>query len=202
MKTVHILLLSCILLFSSYGCGTHIENPYRNEEIYTRLNMRYHAGKRRGSYIAYKSWNLLPVNSKVRISGIRSNGFMMKLPSGEIVSYIYNQKWGRKPIIEILPLLFADTDVSARISKFNEIEQEGIKNGEAEVGMSKEAVLVALGYPATHRTPSIEENIWEYWQTGRKVYSVEFESNRVSQVVGDGSRHKTAPKPKNTTQQK
>jgi hypothetical protein len=44
------------------------------------------------------------------------------------------------------------------------LDRKGISNGKADKGMSKKGVQMALGYPASHRTPSLKDNVWTYWQ--------------------------------------
>ncbi len=43
-------------------------------------------------------------------------------------------------------------------------DQEGIKAGKALPGMSRKGVLAALGYPAAHETPSLEQDTYTYWR--------------------------------------
>jgi len=48
-------------------------------------------------------------------------------------------------------------------SKFNGEEKENIKKGTIAEGMSKEAVLMAYGYPPSHRTAALASDEWAYW---------------------------------------
>ncbi|MEO8084181.1 MAG: outer membrane protein assembly factor BamE [Ardenticatenales bacterium] len=61
----------------------------------------------------------------------------------------------------------------------------GIKNGRVEVGMTKEQVLMSLGYPPTHRTASTDLDTWVYWYTRWKTYNVMFnEAGTVEAITG------------------
>jgi hypothetical protein len=42
--------------------------------------------------------------------------------------------------------------------------------------MSRKGVMVALGYPAAHRTPSLDSNSWTYWTNRFKTIVVEFDA--------------------------
>ena len=55
-----------------------------------------------------------------------------------------------------------------------EIDQKGVQDGKAFIGMSKEGVRMALGYPAPHRTPSLDSSTWIYWRNRWKTRAVEF----------------------------
>ncbi|PNU20649.1 hypothetical protein C2E25_06285 [Geothermobacter hydrogeniphilus] len=46
---------------------------------------------------------------------------------------------------------------------FSTLDKEGIAKGKVLPGMTREGVMTALGYPATHRTPSLEAATWIYW---------------------------------------
>jgi len=49
--------------------------------------------------------------------------------------------------------------------------------------MSKDAVLVARGFPPAHETPSIRMDAWRYWKSGNDTRVVRFDGDRVSAVV-------------------
>ena len=52
--------------------------------------------------------------------------------------------------------------------------------------MTREQVLLSLGYPATDRTPSLQDREWTYWYNQRgDRYKVAFdEAGKVSDVIG------------------
>lgn len=49
------------------------------------------------------------------------------------------------------------------LSRFSTEEQAAIRAGRVEPGLSKEAVIVARGYPPAHKTPDLESDDWHYW---------------------------------------
>jgi hypothetical protein len=53
-------------------------------------------------------------------------------------------------------------------------ELEAIRRGQIVKGMSKRAVLIALGYPPEHRTPQLESQTWIYWPSRFKKQRVLF----------------------------
>ena len=51
--------------------------------------------------------------------------------------------------------------------------------------MTREQVILSLGYPATHRTASISAPEWTYWYNRWVTYKVEFDDKGVvANVVG------------------
>ena len=61
-----------------------------------------------------------------------------------------------------------------------EKEQKAIKSGIIEVGMSREAVLMAYGYPPTIRTPSLDTDRWTYWRNRWITQVADFKDDKVS----------------------
>ena len=65
----------------------------------------------------------------------------------------------------------------------NALERKAIEHGEVEVGMSKAAVLLAIGYPPEHRTPSTRDNLWVYWRNRFNRFVLQFDGDRVSKII-------------------
>ena len=66
----------------------------------------------------------------------------------------------------------------------NKVDLTGVQKGKALIGMTKQGVMTALGYPAAHRTPSLDDNSWTYWRDRFRTMRVEFDqSGRVSKVI-------------------
>jgi len=43
---------------------------------------------------------------------------------------------------------------------------------------AKKGVRIALGYPAKHKTPSLDENTWTYWIDRFRMTAVVFGKNK------------------------
>ena len=61
-------------------------------------------------------------------------------------------------------------------------DQNGIKAGIAMVGMSKQAVILAMGYPPTVRTPSTDGDSWTYWRNRWITTVITFVDGKVAVV--------------------
>jgi hypothetical protein len=154
--------------------------------LYTRYNLHYvtERGKNKGSYAnwtQYPGHDFVPYNSKLRVE-----------PTGRRIYFITNDnmriEWEFNPdrmmmsSREYVNLIMSPTPVS--YEGLSDVDRQGITAGMAMVGMSKQGVLVALGYPAKHRTPSLEQNRWVYWKGRHNYYVVEFdESGNVAAIV-------------------
>jgi hypothetical protein len=82
---------------------------------------------------------------------------------------------------EYIQLIASPTSIS--LDKLTNTDRKGIKDGKVYAGMTKQGVRVAMGYPATHRTPSMEGNTWIYWRNRFQTIAVEFDdSGKVAQI--------------------
>lgn len=61
-------------------------------------------------------------------------------------------------------------------------ERKNIKNGTIAVGMSKDAVVMAYGYPPSHKTPTLDSNMWTYWRDRFRRVFVYFENGKVVNI--------------------
>jgi hypothetical protein len=63
----------------------------------------------------------------------------------------------------------------------SEIDQKGIKEGRALVGMTKQGVIYAIGYPPS--TPDyMSSDSWKYWKNHWATFTVEFKGGVVSET--------------------
>ena len=57
-----------------------------------------------------------------------------------------------------------------------------IEEGTVGAGMTREQVLMALGYPPAHRTPRLDAPVWMYCADREDTFEVYFDGDRVSRV--------------------
>lgn len=182
------------------GKGTQMKKPYTlliavfflsiftavasaaEGQLYLKNNIHAQR-KNKDAKASYANWTdpgaghfFLAVNTPVKIdikSGITGRRFVItNQVDGQIVHFEYNE--GRMGIgmDEYVKLIAAAEKTS--LDGFSQIDLKGIKEGKASVGMTKDAVRIALGYPAKHRTPSLQSNSWVYWKNRFKTMIIEF----------------------------
>jgi hypothetical protein len=64
------------------------------------------------------------------------------------------------------------------------VDEQGIKEGRAMVGMSKKAVVMAIGYPPTSQTKSTDDNSWRYWHNRFTTMLITFDGGKVTNIKG------------------
>jgi hypothetical protein len=148
--------------------------------VYNKYNLHFisEKGRNKASYANWTQWpghDMLPYNSKIRV---RAFGSLIKLvdvsTDREIDMEFHSGRMGMGAR-EYIDLITSPTPVS--YPDLSDVDRQGIQAGKALVGMSKQGVMIALGYPARHETPSTDQNRWVYWKGRHDRYAVEFDSN-------------------------
>jgi hypothetical protein len=77
-------------------------------------------------------------------------------------------------------------DPKARIAAWPAGVQEAVRVGKIMPGMTKEQVIVSLGYPPTHQTPTLDAPQWKYWHTRVGTFLVVWDGKgQVQDVIAD-----------------
>lgn len=132
----------------------------------------------------YQSNLLIPVCTQFTIDSISTT--QIKLSSKKIkYSYLLDEKTrqAKQSLRQKFEMSFATQCNSRKLVLLNDIDKEGIKKGKPLIGMSKEGVIFAMGYPPEHAT-MYDTNFWLYWRSGTaqsalaftkegKVYNIE-----------------------------
>ncbi len=147
--------------------------------VHTRLNFWVVQGEHETTN--YRMGSMIPVNSEVRIvatSGRTITGEV--IDSGQRFTIINVAEYSKEDIEGIYDRYFGSSP--RNLGGFRAAEREAIQAGEIEQGMSKEAVLVARGYPPAHETASTEMDRWRYWKGRHNTMVVRFENGRVASI--------------------
>jgi hypothetical protein len=83
-------------------------------------------------------------------------------------------------VYHVFDKLFAKKMVN--LSKFTSLELTHIKTGTVANGMSKDAVIIAIGYPPITETMNLDSNLWVYWSGRYNKFNVHFKNGKVSMV--------------------
>lgn len=68
------------------------------------------------------------------------------------------------------------------IASLSPEDQAGIQNGQVYQGMTKQGVILALGYPPENITPSLEADVWRYYSNRFNRFEVYFTNGVVSGI--------------------
>ncbi|MBC8022436.1 MAG: hypothetical protein H7Y14_04915, partial [Burkholderiales bacterium] len=97
------------------------------------------------------------------------------------------QDYGRREetLQQFIEKLVVKNDPRAKIAKYPEKVRNAIHEGHVIPGMTREQVIIAAGYPPSHRTPSLESSVWNMWGSRTGRYEVHFNPRgTVDKLVG------------------
>jgi hypothetical protein len=81
--------------------------------------------------------------------------------------------------------LVVPDDPKARLATYAPAVRRAIQNGQIMHGMTKEQVIMSLGYPETDQNPRLDVPFWRYWRSSFGEYKVHWNSaERVSEISG------------------
>lgn len=88
------------------------------------------------------------------------------------------EKWTAKMIVA--------EDPTARIAGFPRLVQDAIKVGQISLGMTREQVIIAVGYPLTNENPSLDAPRWRMWASASAEYHIMWNNDgTVKEIVAD-----------------
>ena len=154
----------------------------RAEKMYTAHTMWFEQAERMYS-INYKKGTRIPVGTEVTDVVVAGRGrrqhISFHIPEWGVTCMVYYQAkfHSNKPINDIKDRMFSDQPAKEQLGKFSKNERESIEAGVVTKGMSKEAVLAAIGYPPEHRTPTIKIATWIYWLDRFRTREVTFDDD-------------------------
>jgi outer membrane protein assembly factor BamE (lipoprotein component of BamABCDE complex) len=135
---------------------------------------------------------LLPAGTPVRIDKVTGDGVTFSAADVKLkLTHEYGTK--EESLDQYLAKVLVANDPKPRIAAYPAAVRRAIAKAKVERGMTREQVLVSLGYPATHRTPSLQGKEWTYWYNPEAqpwynrwvTYQVVFDdAGKVSDVVG------------------
>lgn len=155
------------------------------KELYLKNNV--HAQQRsRHIKASYANWTapghghmIIPVNTPIMLGNWRGGFYFITKDSGRKVFFEVNTRNLRISVQEYLP--FVTSSTKTPLDHLSELDRKGIRQGQALMGMTKEGVRIAMGFPAPHRTLSLDVDQWFYW-TNRWI-SKEIRFNADGKVI-------------------
>lgn len=206
-----LLLISISLSFNGCG-GAKLTPAAKQafatkQTMYAQRNMHFMYGsyaKKIVNVSNYSQGTMIPVNSKITLKDVNARQFSFHY-NGQVYVLLNNVKYSGLDISGVLNRYFSEKPVD--LSKFTATERkviakpEGTKSPVTYIpsafvprsiggwgpttitkGMSKEAVLVARGYPPVHGTASTSLNAWKYWEDSGTTTIITFANNKVVSV--------------------
>lgn len=186
MKKNYTVIITLVLMFVlALTCSSLYAGSFSGKAYYTRVNIWY---ERPNDILStnYHRGVILPVGTKVSIHSINNRRIQFTPDgSGQMFTIVNDKQTNKISIDELFNRYFSVEAVQAGVDgsfQATEAERENIKDGIITIGMSKKAVLMAYGYPPTHKTPLLTSDIWYYWYARLHRVNVFFKDDKVFKI--------------------
>jgi outer membrane protein assembly factor BamE (lipoprotein component of BamABCDE complex) len=149
---------------------------------YTCCNFHYN-----GDWINdgnYAQLPMIPAGTPIRLNSIDryiayvdidGKKFRLGLDYGRAMET--TEQWANKLIVK--------DDPKAKLAAYSPAVRKAIQNGQVMLGMTKEQVIMSLGYPMTSENPRLDAPHWRYWWSSWGEYKVHWNgAGRVREVTG------------------
>ncbi len=173
LGTVLVLLVLGSGFYGCVGRGGSSESisatsPPQSRVVYLKNNVHTQSKDNKEYRANYENWTnpgsghvIFPVNTPVEVQFARFGFYLTDTRTGRKIDYEYNDNgMGGMSAEEYVKLITAREPVS--LKGMSDTDRRGITDGKAYIGMSKDGVRTALGYPAVNRTPSLSSNTWVF----------------------------------------
>lgn len=132
----------------------------------------------------YQHDGLIPRCTPVRIDEVKPRAVRFTvLSTGRQYEYIFKYDHITDSQFVHLNKVFGVNCDTAKVEQMSDADRRGIKEGRIYQGMSKDAVILAAGYPPQHRTPSLDADTWFYWSRITKSFGVVFVNGKVDHIA-------------------
>jgi len=134
---------------------------------------------------------LLPWGTEVRVIRVLRNSLLFEVVGkGMRYRYEFHRKTRQSvPLAEHLGRVFLESpdNLKLQVAGMSEVDKDGIYEGRVKPGMSREAVLIAVGYPPefANRQALLSDRDWSYWISRFSKMVVSFgRDGRVRRIKG------------------
>jgi hypothetical protein len=174
-----VLCLAAPLLVARMGTCAEPTLAAKGDVLYTRFTLFYENNEHKT--VNYRRGTLLPINTQVVFIRSDKENIFVKLPDDTKLRIANIPKWTGDDIARVFNRTFGKDKVD--LSSLAQKDRDNILAGTVDLGMAKEVVLKAMGYPPEFRTPTLEENQWRYWKNRFGTMLVYFTDGKVSKIV-------------------
>jgi outer membrane protein assembly factor BamE (lipoprotein component of BamABCDE complex) len=179
-------LLPFLLIVAIAGCSQSMSpellQQYQNRTLYTCCNIHYESSN--VSDANYYVGGAIPFGTAAQVKGADRGALTIRAGAQDLTLH---HRYGsdNETFQQYIDKVLVSEDPKIKASGYSQAAQQAIKEGRVELGMTKDQVVMSLGYPPAHRTPSLDAWEWTYWYNQWLTYRVQFgEDGKVAQLIG------------------
>ncbi len=167
----------CLALSAVGASSRSVRHEHRlGKTFYTRVNIWYENPRSIPSTNFHRGGRI-PAGTPVKILGMQDPQITFLDEATGLMTLSHVRRHTRIPFETWFENMFSETDPKGPetpYADFSETERRAIAQGTIVPGMRRAAVLMAYGYPPSHRTPDLDGDRWIYWRDRRTLAHVDF----------------------------
>jgi hypothetical protein len=149
--------------------------------VVTLVNLHPDEKAKRLYSVNYQLDGLMPACTKVKILSVTNKRMEFQVDGGAKYEYVFHDTM-KDPVPKHLDKYFGTACPRKKIDALAGVNKQGFKEGRILTGMSKDAVILAAGYPPEHATPSLNSTTWKYWRNRFATTNVHFQGGKVAKT--------------------
>lgn len=147
-------------------CNLHYENDWISDGNYASLPM-------------------IPAGTPIKVLSYGRNRAQVEI-GGKPMRLGHDYGRAQESTEQWVAKIVVQADPKTKIASYPAEVREAIQLGRVMPGMTKEQVLIAVGYPLTSETPSLDARVWRHWVTSFGEYQLNWGNDgRVEEIVAD-----------------
>lgn len=153
---------------------------------YLCCNMRSDGSWISDSNYAESGKRVIPVGTSVSVTGYGRQRINVRIDGErQAIGNDYSRDIG---LADFARRYVVTEDPAAKIAGYPAKIQDAIKRAKITPGMTREQVLMALGYPISSENPDLSADLWRYWMSSFAEFQVQFDGNgRVREITTDAN---------------
>jgi hypothetical protein len=182
MKRIVVVLGMVAVAGCTPALSPQVLQSYQSRTLYTCCNLHHETEDI--SDANYYVGTVVPLGSPAKVqSAARKTVTVLVGGTTLRLQHAYGRE--QESFQQYLDKVLVAEDPKLKEARFPRSVQDAINDGRVERGMTREQVIMALGYPPTHRTPSLSAPTWTYWYNRWVTYQVAFDdAGVVANVIG------------------
>jgi len=163
--------------------GTYAAQAMAADEMwegYLCCNYRYESDWMSDSN--YTGYPMMPVGTPTKITDYGRYRVFTEMGGKKMrIGNDYSREMSN---VEFARRMVVKDDPRPRIAKFPPRIQQAIAAAKLVNGMTKEQVLMSIGYPILSENPALDAPVWRYWLTSFEEFQVNWDKGVVASVTG------------------
>ena len=127
---------------------------------------------------------MIPAGARIKVLSYGSNRAAVEI-DGKPMRIGHDYGRSEESLEKYLAKIVVKANPKAKLDRYSEKVRGAIRQGKVLPGMTREQVLMSVGYPPTHKTPRLDASVWNHWSSRAGRYEVHWTAKgTVDRVVG------------------